>query len=327
MESSMKGKCVAQMDQKKMVSIVVSTYRRDTMLMRALESIAKQTTDDYEIILVDDNSMPEWNCRVKQIAEDFCCRYPQITLTCVCNEENLGSALARNRGIEKAQGEYVTFLDDDDYYLPEKVKRQLDFMRSNEIDYCVTDLELYFENEALSERRIRQGFDRLERDDLLKHHFLYHITGTDTMMFRRDYLHQVGMFPPVNIGDEFYLMRRAIDGGGKFGCLPGCDVRAYVHTGEGGLSSGQGKIDGENRLYEYKKKFFHRFDAKTVRGIRMRHYAVLAFAGLRKGSYFFFIWNAMIGFLCAPVQSLQMMRNRKRRSDHTEAENSSMCNV
>lgn len=315
------------MDHKKTISVVISTYRRDAMLIRALDSLASQTMNDFEIIVVDDNDIPEWNCRVAEIVEAFRRCHPLIPLIYICIRENLGSAMARNQGIETARGEYVTFLDDDDYYLPEKLQRQLDFMRSNGLDYSVTDLELYFENEMLSERRIRQGVDRLNRDELLKYHFLNHITGTDTMMFRKEYLHQIGMFPPINIGDEFYLMQRAIDGGGKFGCLAGCDVRAYVHTGEGGLSSGQGKIDGENQLYVYKKKFFHRFDARSVRGIRMRHYAVLAFAGLRKGSYFFCAKNALIGFLCAPVQSVQMLRNRRKKADELQQGNRERCSV
>ena len=69
-------------------------------------------------------------------------------------------------------------------------------------------------------------------------------------MFKKEYLTKIGGFPPINVGDEFYLMHRAINGGGAFGYLPGCQVKAYVQTGEGGLSSGDGKIKGENALYE-----------------------------------------------------------------------------
>lgn len=302
------------MEQNKTVSVVVSTFRRDVMLARALESLAAQTMKDFEIVLVDDNACPVWNTRVDGVVRDFRRKYTDIALTYICNEENLGSAQARNRGIENSTGEFVTFLDDDDLYLPEKLENQLSYMRMGGIDYCVADMALYFENEALSEKRIRPGIEHMDRENLFRYHFMHHITGTDTMMFRKTYLEKIGGFPPINVGDEFYLIHRAIDGGGKFGYLHTCDVKAYVHTGEEGLSSGQGKLDGENQLYGYKKQYFSRFDAKSIRFIRMRHYAVLAFAGLRRKNYGFFLKNALCCFLSAPVQCMRFLWDRRTDS-------------
>lgn len=303
------------MNEYKTVSVVVSTFRRDTMLARALDSLAAQTIRDFEIVVVDDNSEPEWISRVERIIREFREKHPEIGLKYIQNKSNLGSAQARNRGIAAAEGEYITFLDDDDLYLPEKIEKQLIFMQENAADYCVTDLELYYENEVLSEKRIRRGMEQLEGDALLCYHFMHHLTGTDTMMFQKDYLQRIGGFPPIDVGDEFYLIHRAIEGGGKFSYMNRCDVKAYVHTGEGGLSSGQGKIDGENRLYEYKKSFFHRFEPKNIRFMRMRHYAVLAFAGLRKKSYGFFVVNGLLCFFSAPVQCIAFLRGRKNGTE------------
>lgn len=298
------------MEQHKTVSVVVSTFRRDAMLARALESLAAQTSKDFDIVVVDDNANPEWNTRVETVIRAFRTRHPDIALSYLPNSDNLGSAEARNRGIRQAKGEYITFLDDDDLYLPEKIENQLEYMRRDGIDYCVADMALYYENEVLSEKRVRRGIEKMGQEELFRYHFMHHITGTDTMMFRRDYLEKIGGFPPIDVGDEFYLIHRAIDGGGKFGYLHSCDVKAYVHTGDGGLSSGQGKLDGENQLYQYKKQFFHRFDIRSIRFIRMRHYAVLAFAGLRKKAYGFFMINSLLCFLSAPLQCICFLRSR-----------------
>lgn len=288
------------------VSVIVPTYRRNAELELALNSIAQQTYQDLEIVLVDDNGCAEWNEKVAQVVYKFHKLYPQIQIRTIVNPENLGSARARNIGVMDLQGEFVTFLDDDDLYLPEKIQKQLLFMEEGGYDFSITDLYLYSEEGKLVDRRIRSYIKDTSRDALQRYHFMYHLTGTDTLMFRTEYIHQIKGFAPIDIGDEFYLMQRAIDGGGKFGYLPGCDVKAFVHTGEGGLSSGDGKIQGENALYKFKKSHFSKIDPKTRRYIRMRHYAVLAYAEARRKRYIAFLINAVKSFISAPKQCVTL---------------------
>lgn len=296
---------------KPLVSVIVATYRRDTDLWRALCSLSNQDYSNVEIVLVDDNYEPEWNKKVEILVRKFREENTSTMFQYIVNYPNQGSAKSRNIGIEAANGEYVTFLDDDDIYLPDKISRQVFFMKENQTDYSITDLWLYNEKGKLVEKRIRDYIRDTSPEALLEYHLKYHMTGTDTMMFRREYLLQIDGFPPIDVGDEFYLMHRAIDGGGKFGYLPNCDVEAVVHTGEGGLSSGQGKIDGENALYEYKKKFFVRLSKKTVRYIKVRHQAVLSYAYLRKRMYFKAGGKAIIAFLISPICCLEILRERK----------------
>ncbi len=290
----------------KSVSVVVATYKRDEDLKRALESLAIQSYSDMEIVLVDDNGNAEWNTKVAAIVAEFQGRHPEIKLNYIVNDPNQGSAKTRDIGIAAAQGEYVTFLDDDDVYLADKVKKQVEFMEEGGYDYSITDLLLYNEEDKEIDRRIRTYIKDSSVEALRMYHLKHHMTGTDTMMFRKAYLEQIGGFAPIDVGDEFYLMQRAIEGGGKFGYLPGCEIKAYVHTGEGGLSSGDGKIKGENALYEYKKTFFDKLDARSRRYIRMRHYAVIAFAEVRRKRIFSFLANAAKSFFCAPIACLKM---------------------
>lgn len=290
----------------KLVSIIVATYRRDTDLEKALESLANQSYPNIEVILVDDNADVEWNTKVSEIVTAVKDRFPYIALNYIVNTQNQGSAKTRNIGIEAAKGEYITFLDDDDIYLPDKVALQVEFMESGKHDYSITDLILYNENGKEIDKRIRTYIKDTSTASLRTYHLKHHMTGTDTMMFRKGYLTQIGGFAPIDVGDEFYLMQRAIEGGGKFGYLPGCEVKAYVHTGEGGLSSGDGKIKGENTLYEYKKQYFGELEPKAVRYIKMRHYAVLAFAEIRRKRIFAFGVNAAKSFFCAPVACLKL---------------------
>ena len=234
------------------VSVIIATYRRDESLCRSIASVKNQTYPDVEIIVVDDNADPEWNAVVENVVNFF------DGITYIKNEQNCGSAKTRNIGIFAATGEYITFLDDDDEYLPEKIEKQLTDMITADADFGITDLFLYNEKDQLIDKRIRNYIDSMETDKLMKYHIMYHITGTDTMMFKTSYLRRIGGFQGIDVGDEFYLMKEAILAKGLFVYSNHNYVKAYVHTGEsGGLSSGQKKIDGENYLYNEKKKYFY----------------------------------------------------------------------
>lgn len=292
----------------KLVSVVVATYKREAELKNALESLAKQTYPNMEIVLVDDNGNDEWNSKVSETVEVFRNRYPKIKLECIVNNTNQGSSKTRNIGIHSANGDYITFLDDDDIYLPDKIRKQVEFMETNQCDYSITDLILYNEDDKKINRRIRSYIKETTVESLRLYHLKYHMTGTDTIMFKKEYLIQIGGFAPIGVGDEFYLMQRAIEEGGKFGYLPGCDIKAYVHTGDGGLSSGDGKIKGENALYEYKKTFFNQLEAGDIRYIKMRHYAVIAYAELRRKNYVKFISNALKSFFASPCNFFTILK-------------------
>lgn len=293
------------------VSVVVATYRRDRELRRALDSLKAQQFKDFETIIVDDNADQDFNIKVSAVVDAFKRENPQMAVTLITNPRNMGSAETRNIGINASKGEYITFLDDDDVYLPAKIKNHLEFMEKGDYDYSVTDLDLYNESDKLIRRRARGYVKETSYEALLKYHLMYHITGTDSMMFKKDYLLKIKGFAPINVGDEFYLMLRAINEKGKFGYLPGCDIKAYIHTGECGLSSGEGKVLGENNLYEYKKSLFDKLDKKTIRYINMRHFAVLAFAQVRRKKYGQFITNSVRSFMCSPKGFMQMLTLEK----------------
>lgn len=294
------------------VSVVVATYRRTSELKNALESLALQSMSNFEIVLVDDNGNVEWNEKVSSIVSMFKKKYPFVAIQHIVNSPNQGSAKTRNIGIEASNSEFITFLDDDDVYLPEKLSLQVEFMKTGAYDYSVTDLYLYNEKDRLIDKRIRNYIVNTSPEALFEYHLKYHITGTDTMMFRKEYLVKIGGFASIDVGDEFYLMHRAIEGGGKFGYLPGCEIKAYVHTGEdAGVSSGNGKIKGENDLFDYKKQYFSKLDPKTVRYIKARHYAVLAFAEIRRKKYGAFLKNAFKAFSSSPMACVKILRGAK----------------
>ncbi|MGM9958221.1 MAG: glycosyltransferase family 2 protein [Erysipelotrichaceae bacterium] len=292
-----------------LVSVVIATYKRDDALRNALHSLTTQTYKNFEVVLVDDNDNSEWTAKVQGIVNSFS---SLLNINYLINEHNMGSAATRNRGIAKAKGKYITFLDDDDVYLPQKIEMQLKDMVASDADYGITDLYLYNEKDELIDKRIRSYIKSTKTNDLMRYHLLQHMTGTDTFMFKTEYLRRIGGFPGIDVGDEFYLMKEAILAEGKFFYSPHCYIKAYVHSGEmNGLSSGESKINGENALFQEKKKYFNYLSDKDIRYVEMRHYAVIAFAEMRRRNMGAFVANASKAFFTAPVACVKMFFEHK----------------
>ena len=113
------------MKKRPLVSVIIPTRNRAGLLLRALESARGQDYDDLQIIVVDDASGDGTREALAAL------RRKDERITYFSNPRPLGGMGARNAGIMNAKGEYVSFLDDDDEWLPSKVSRQVGFLEEN----------------------------------------------------------------------------------------------------------------------------------------------------------------------------------------------------
>lgn len=90
------------------VSIIIPVYNTEKYLYKCLESVVNQSIDDYEVIIINDGSTDNSIDIISKFKE----KYPDMIT--VLNQENCGQAVARNRGISVATGEYIGFVDSDD---------------------------------------------------------------------------------------------------------------------------------------------------------------------------------------------------------------------
>lgn len=105
------------------VSVVLPTYRRPERLEAAMESVLAQTYADWELLIVDDNGRGTVaQCRTEQVVRRQAC---DRRVRYVVHDANRGGAAARNTGIDRARGEFVAFLDDDDVWYPAKLALQV----------------------------------------------------------------------------------------------------------------------------------------------------------------------------------------------------------
>ncbi len=105
-----------------LVSVIIPTYRRPVMIERAINSVLNQTYQNLELLIVDDNIKgDEFSLALREMLS----AYTDPRLKLVEQERHINGAAARNAGIRIAQGEYVAFLDDDDYWELNKLEQQI----------------------------------------------------------------------------------------------------------------------------------------------------------------------------------------------------------
>lgn len=111
-----------------LVSVIIPTYGGAKQLKRAITSVLNQTYQKFELIIVDDNN-PETEAR-KNTEKNVEC-FTDSRIKYVKHEMNKNGAAARNTGIACATGKYVCFLDDDDFYMPDRIAESVSCLESN----------------------------------------------------------------------------------------------------------------------------------------------------------------------------------------------------
>lgn len=288
------------MNEDILVSVITPTYKRKKEILdRSIQSLLNQSHTNIEIIVVDDN--PCDSSHRKEI-EEYIKSIPDKRLRYIRNKENLGGATSRNVGIFKSKGAYITFLDDDDIYLKDKIKKQLFLMLENNVDLTFTDLQICNENDVVIDYRQFDYIENFDNDSLMKYHLTRNLTGTPTFMFKSEALKKIGGFDNVKMGHEFYLMYKSIENGLSIRYLPICDVVAY-RTKSDSISNGDGKITGENEIYSFKRSKFDLLDYDERKMVEFRHKAVLAVAYKRRNNYLKMMSSLISMFLISPKYS------------------------
>ena len=120
-----------------LVSIVIPTFKRPDFLKRTLESVLKQTYENIEIIVVDDNNKDINRTKTENIMDNYS---NYINIIYIKHEKNKGGSAARNTGWKNSNGKYITFIDDDDEIDENKILRQVECLEKldNSWGVCYT---------------------------------------------------------------------------------------------------------------------------------------------------------------------------------------------
>lgn len=173
------------------VSAIVTTYKRPIEIVkRALQSIVNQDYENLEIILVND--APEekgLSIELEKLTKSFSRQIEYVEM-----EHNSGACVARNKGIIKSNGDFIAFLDDDDEWFPQKIKKQvLSFSDDNiGLSYC----NFCINEEGKNELSIRAK-DLLPSGKIFNRLFEKNYIGSSSFpMIRKSVIVNAGLFNP-----------------------------------------------------------------------------------------------------------------------------------
>lgn len=159
-----------------LVSVIMPSYNTATYIADSIRSVQAQTYPDWELIIVDDCSTDDTDAVVAPFLADTRIRYLK-------NPQNCGAAVSRNRALREACGKWIAFLDSDDLWLPEKLEKQIAFMRSGGYHFSYT---AYCEIDEYSQplQKIVSGPSRISKVGMYR----YCWPGCLTVMYDAEYV-------------------------------------------------------------------------------------------------------------------------------------------
>ena len=160
------------------VSVIVPMHNSSKHIQECIESVINQTYKNIELIIVDDKSTDN-SLEIAESIKDE--RIKIIKLS-----QNVGAAMARNRGIDEASGEYICFLDSDDYWYKEKIEKQVKFIKENDYTFIYSAYEFLKENK----KHIAYVPESITYKQALKNTTIF----TSTVMFNMKYLNKKDIY-------------------------------------------------------------------------------------------------------------------------------------
>lgn len=253
------------MDSSPLITCIIPTCDRPSLLRRSLDSVFEQTYDNIEIIIVA--SPPHEPTR--QIVSNYETKDQRIKPFYISDKSGPGAA--RNKGIRKASGKYIAFLDDDDVWRPEKLEIQVPYLDNYSIVSCLASI------------RTEDGLNEVKKPDLLVNEVDFNILFINTTtiypsgsVFRTQELKDIGGFDEEfeNVG-IWDLALRIIDTYDSAFVL-NQDLVIFDRMND------PGRLSQQSEVYEDLFKTYHRHKDKTQSDFARKRYVELGLGGYKE---------------------------------------------
>ena len=247
-----------------LVTIVMPMHNDGKYIESSLNSVLCQTYQHFEILIVDDASNDDSLVIVRNRFKD-----PRIKI--FRNDCNKGAAYSRNLALRNATGEWIAFLDADDYWFPQKLERQISFMEKNEYKFSYTQ---YFEaGEDLIPVFKLSGPKRITKYRMRKCSYM----GCLTVMYSRKALGLLQVDEKIKKRNDYALWLLASE---KSSAYLLSEPLAIYRRRAGGISS----VSLFQKL-KWEKEVFRRYVSFTSVGAWIRAFRVAFFTFLKRKTY------------------------------------------
>lgn len=251
------------------VSILLPTYNGSRFISRSIESVLKQSFDDFELIIVDDGSSD----MTGDIAQEFTRKDKRVVF--ISNKENIGIQRTLNNGLQIAKGEYIARIDDDDEWLDsKKLEEQVAFLDTHPEHVLVGTGVVVVDENRNELFRFHQPLDDASiRDRMLFKSCFMH----SAVLFRKDTVLGLGGYSEdeAHRHVEDYDLWLKLGTVGKLANLPTYGIKFMLH---------KGAISAEYKPEQFRKNIEL---VKNFRNAYPRFRSALLFAYLRAGLYAF----------------------------------------
>tara|TARA_B100000795_G_C22783906_1_gene433634 strand:- start:753 stop:1499 length:747 start_codon:yes stop_codon:yes gene_type:complete len=176
-----------------LISIIMPYYKKKDFFLTSINSVLNQTFQNFEIIIIydDTNESDLGHILEKQKLDQ--------RIKIIKNDKNLGAGLSRNKGISMSNGDYIAFLDCDDYWHQDKLEKQINFMKKNRISFSFTSYDVInYKNEII---KYKKAPSLIKFNDLL----LDCNIGLSTVMLEKNIIDNDCQFPNLKTKEDFVL--------------------------------------------------------------------------------------------------------------------------
>jgi teichuronic acid biosynthesis glycosyltransferase TuaG len=176
-----------------MVSIIMPYYKKRIFFLLSLESVLNQTFQNFEIIIIYDDS--------DLFDLDYILEKQKIDkrITVIKNNKNIGAGFSRNKGISISNGKYIAFLDCDDCWHPEKLEKQLNFMKDNKISFSFTSYDVINSKGEIIKNK------KAPKKIMFKNLLIDCNIGLSTVILEKRLINDSCQFPNLKTKEDFVL--------------------------------------------------------------------------------------------------------------------------
>ncbi|WP_166966452.1 glycosyltransferase family 2 protein [Yeosuana marina] len=195
-----------------LVSIIIPTYKRSNRLPIAINSVLNQTYPNIEIIVVDDNGDNQYSAETKKTLQPY---LDNNQIIYIAHKTNQGGCEARNTGAFAAKGNFIAFLDDDDFYEPTKIEEQVNFINNHkDLDACICSMYRIDENNEQIKSR-----ENIARGVTLQEAILDGNLFTSMLLIKKEVFIKLDGFSEIPRFQDKYFHYKFLENNYKIGVL------------------------------------------------------------------------------------------------------------